>query len=155
MATLSAEGTWPPQPDAGGTITLDGGECGGRSLPMAAASAGVFARLEAGKVRIEGPARGTGSVRFIPASVPGMDLGLPEGQVAVEGTVSGDRFSVEFALLSPGAGPGEPAAAGLVLLGNGAGDPCVRIVIPHPLAGPEPGPADSAPGASGLPSPAK
>lgn len=153
VATLSGDGTWPPQPEAGSGLRLDGGAFEGRSLPLSAAAAGCFARLEAGKVRIEGPARGADTVRFIPAAVPGMDVGLAEGRVAVEGTVSGDRFALEFALRSPGAGPGEPAVAGLVLLGNAPGDPCVRIVIPHPLAGPEPGPMDSGGGASGASSP--
>lgn len=153
VATFSAQGEWPPQPEAGSGLRLDGGSFAGRALPSTAASAGVFARLEAGKVRIEGPAKGLGTARFIPSAVPGMQVDLPDGQVAVEGAVSGDRFVIEFRLQSPGTGPGEPAVAGLVLLGNGPGDPCVRLAIPHPLAGPEPGPMDAGSGASGSSSP--
>ncbi|MFO0961999.1 MAG: protein-disulfide reductase DsbD family protein [Phycisphaerales bacterium] len=145
MSKASAEGTWPPSPEAGTDINLNGGSFDGRSLPATAAKAGLFARLETGKVRIEGSARGHASASFVPAAVPGMQLTLPSDAAAVAGTVDGDKFKIACALESPGAGPRTPAFAGLVLLGRSPGDPCVWITIPHPLAGPE-----AAPGANGV-----
>ena len=137
VATLSGEGDWPPIADDGATLTLNGGSIGGRSLPMTAAAAGIFARLEAGKVTVEGPARGAATVRFIPANVPGMQLSLADGSPAIEGIVTGERFRIDFRASSLGEGPGEPAVAGLILLGNDPADPCVWLTIPHPLAGPQ------------------
>ena len=137
MATLAASGNWPPTAEAGTGLVLDGGSIGGRSLPATAASAGVFARLDAGKVRIEGPSQGHGTVRFIPAAVPGMQVDLPGGAVGLDATVQGDRFTLKFALQGAGQGPGEPAVAGLLLFGNSPSDPCVWLSIPHPLAGPD------------------
>lgn len=137
VATLSGEGDWPPIADDGATLTLNGGSIGGRSLPMTAAAAGIFARLEAGKVTVEGPARGAATVRFIPANVPGMQLSLADGSPAIDGIVTGERFRIDFQASSLGEGPGEPAVAGLILLGNDPADPCVWLTIPHPLAGPQ------------------
>jgi hypothetical protein len=151
MVTLAAGGECPPSADAGSGIVLDGGSFGGRSLPAKAATAGIFARLETDTVRIEGPAQGHGSVRFIPAGVPGMQIDIPEGSAAIEGTVEGGNFKIKFRLASPGVGPGEPAVAGLILLGNSPADPCVWLSIPHPLAGPDGSLGGNGVGASGLP----
>ena len=145
VSTLVAGGDWPPLAEAGTDVRLNGGSFGGRALPATAASAGIFASLENNTVRIEGPSRGTSTVRFIPAAIPGMQLGVPDGSVAVDGSVNGDRFRVEFTLQSLGQGPGEPAVAGLILLGNDPSEPCVWLTIPHPLAGP-----DGAFGANGV-----
>jgi hypothetical protein len=136
VATLLGDGTWPPVAEAGSGVQLNGGSFGGRSLPATAASAGLFARFENGKVSIKGPSQGQGSVRFIPASVPGMQLGMADGAVSIDGVVSGEKFNLEFTVTSVGEGPGQPAVAGLILLGNDASDPCVWLTIPHPLAGP-------------------
>ncbi len=136
VAKLSGGGNWPPVAEAGSGVQLNGGSFGGRSLPGTAASARLFASFENGKVSIKGSSQGHGSVRFIPANVPGMQLGMSEGAVAIEGTVSGEQFNLEFTVTSVGEGPGQPAVAGLILLGNAASDPCVWLTIPHPLAGP-------------------
>ena len=137
VTNLSGEGDWPPVADDGGALVLNGGSIGGRSLPMTAAAAGIFARLEAGKVTVEGPARGAATVRFIPANVPGMQVSLADGTAAIDGTVTGERFRLDFLASSLGEGPGEPAVAGLILLGNDPAGPCVWLTIPHPLAGPQ------------------
>jgi hypothetical protein len=137
VANLAGEGDWPPIADDGAVLTLNGGSIGGRSLPMTAAAGGIFARLEAGKVTIEGPARGAATVRFVPANVPGMQLSLADGSPAIDGIVTGERFRIDFQASSLGEGPGEPAVAGLILLGNDPAGPCVWLTIPHPLAGPQ------------------
>jgi hypothetical protein len=136
VAKLSGGGNWPPVVEAGSGVQLNGGSFGGRSLPATAASARLFASLENGKVSIRGSTQGTGSVRFIPAGVAGMQLAMSEGALAIEGTVSGDQFKLEFMVTSMGEGPDQPGVAGLILFGNSASDPCVWLTIPHPLAGP-------------------
>ncbi len=145
MSRATAEGSWPPSADAGTGLNLNGGVFEGRSLPTTAAQAGAFARLETGKVTIEGPLKGTGSARFIPAAIPGLQLEMTDGEAAVAGKSEGGKFRIEARIASPGAGPGAPAVAGLILLGGSPGDPCVWMTIPHPLAGPE-----STPGANGV-----
>lgn len=137
VSTLESSGTWPPVAEAGTGITLNGGSFSGRSLPATAAQAGIFARLEVRKLKIDGPAQGRSTVRFIPAAIPGLQLTMPDGAAAVDGTVSGDRFSLDIDIPSLGSGPGEPGVAGLVLLGNDPSDPCVWLTIAHPLAGPD------------------
>lgn len=145
VTTLTARGNWP-EPMDGEPLQLEGGSVGGASLPIAAAAADVNASVDAGRVTVEGPARGMASARFIPASVPGMQVVLPEGAAAAEGRVEGDRFRIEFELASPGTGAGQPALDGLVLLGNRPGDPCVRLVLPPPPPSPAPrAPAPAAP----------
>lgn len=139
MAELSASGD---SAIADGTELprgLSGGVALGRSLPESAERAGVVATLAPGSLVIEGPARGRESVRFIPADVPGLRVSLPQGQPAIAGAVAGGRFRIEVPLEALGSDRSRPAAAGLVLLGNQAGDPCVWLSIPH-----APGPAESA-----------
>ena len=130
VTTLTVSGEWP-EPLVGEPLQLEGGMVGGASLPVPAAAAGVTATLDAGRVTVEGPARGMASARFIPGSVPGMQVALPEGAVAAEGRVEADRFRIEFRLETPGVGAGQPALDGLVLLGNRPGDPCVRLTLPQ------------------------
>ena len=117
---------------------MAGGSLGGRSLPDTADRAGVTARHAGDRFVIEGPAHGLGTARFIPADVPGMEVTLPIGQPAVEGTAAGGRFRIEVPTGALGADPAGPAFAGLVLLGNRPGDPCVRLVVPHPPQAPAP-----------------
>jgi thiol:disulfide interchange protein DsbD len=154
VTACSARGTWPPSP-AGAEIALRGGAVGGASLPLTAEQAKVEARVTDGRARIEGPAQGASSVRFIPANVPGMLVDLPEGQAAIPGTVEGGRFRLEFPLRHPGEGDGQPAVAGLVLLGNRPGDPCVRLAVPRAAPAAAPSPPAEIPGASPAQPPAK
>ena len=138
MAELTASGesataTGPELPPG-----VAGGTLGGRSLPDTAERAGVTARHAGDRFVIEGPAHGHGAARFIPADLPGMEVTLPLGQPAVEGTVADGRFRIEVPTGALGADPAGPAFAGLVLLGNRPGDPCVRLVVPHPAKAPPP-----------------
>lgn len=153
IATLSGSGAWPPPTGDGAPVQLSGGSFEGRSLPLTAEAAGVTARLEGNQVTIEGPARNRRAARFIPDAVPGMQVALPEGKAAVEGTVDGDRFRIRFPLETPGEGAGQPAVAGLVLLGNEPADPCVWLSVPQPTPAGTAGSAGG--GASAAPAPAK
>lgn len=139
MAELSASGDAATAEGAELPRGLSGGVALGRSLPETAERAGVVATLAPGSLVVEGPARGRDSVRFIPADLPGLRVGLPAGQAAVAGTVSGGRFRIEVPLEALGSDRGRPAVEGLVLLGNQAGDPCVWLSVPH-----APAPAESA-----------
>ena len=143
VSTITGGGAWPPDTAGPTAANLAGGTFEGRSLPARADAAGVSARIEAGRVIVEGPAKGCGSVRFIPDAVPGMRVPLPDGKPAIEGTVAGDRFRLEFLLEAPGEGPGQPRLAGLVMLGNDPADPCVWLAVPHPVPAPAQ-PAESA-----------
>ena len=129
VTTLTGSGNWPV-PTEGEPVEPDGGTVDGASLPMSAAKAGVTARIDGTAVVVEGPAQGAASVRFIPAVVPGMEVELPPYAPSVAGTVADGRFRLEVRLKSPGVGRGNPVLAGLVLLGNGRGDPCVRLAVP-------------------------
>jgi ABC-type bacteriocin/lantibiotic exporter with double-glycine peptidase domain len=75
------------------------------------------------------------SVRFIPAAIPGLQVTLPEGTAAIEGTVASGRFRIDVPFETLGSDPAGPAFAGLVLLGNQPADPCVRLSLPHPAGG--------------------
>lgn len=144
MAELEASGGTAAVADAAELPAgLAGGTLGGRTLPDAPARAGVTASLSGKRLAIEGPAHGQSSARFIPCDVPGMEIDLPLGQPAIEGTVADGRFRLEVPLERLGADPAGPAVAGLVLLGNRPGDPCVRLAVPHPAPAPAP-PAESA-----------
>lgn len=153
IATLSGGGAWPPPTGDGAPVQLSGGTFEGRSLPLTAEAAGVTARIEGSQVTVEGPARNRRSVRFIPDAVPGMQVALPEGKAAIEGTVEDGRFRIRFALETPGEGDGRPAVAGLVLLGNEASDPCVWLAVPQPT--PAGASGSAAADASTAPAPSK
>ncbi len=116
-------------------LGLAGGTVGGRSLPDRAESLGVAASIAEGRVQIHGPARSFTSVRFIPAALPGLQVSLPDGTAAVEGTVTNGRFRIEVPFETLGSEPSGPAFAGLVLFGNQPSDPCVRLSLPHPAGG--------------------
>lgn len=151
MASLESSGH---DATAGGEplpLGLSGGSVGGRSLPDRPESLGVTASIGAGRVLVHGPARSFTSVRFIPAAVPGMQVTLPEGAAAVEGTVTNGRFRIEVPFATLGSEPGGPAFAGLVLFGNRPSDPCVRLSLPHPAEGAASGaPVTSNPSGPGL-----
>ena len=136
MSRASARGEWPPSADAGTSIDLNGGTFEGRSIPRTAKKAGVFAKLEVGKVTIDVPGELGSTAQFIPAGVPGMQVALPDGKAAIEGASEGGNCRIKFRPDSLGSGPGEPAVAGLVLLGWSPSEPCIWLTIPHPLAGP-------------------
>lgn len=116
-------------------LGLAGGAVGGRSLPDRPESLGVTASIAEGRVRIHGPARSFTSVRFIPAALPGLQVSLPEGAAAIEGSVTNGRFRIEVPFETLGSEPSGPAFAGLVLFGNQPSDPCVRLSLPHPAGG--------------------
>ena len=145
MAELSASGDAATGEGAELPRGLSGGVALGRALPETAERAGVVATLAPGRLVIEGPARGRDSVRFIPADIPGLQVTLPPAQAAVAGTVGAGRFRIEVPLAALGSDRDRAAVAGLVLLGNQAGDPCVWLSISHAA-----GPAESA-----APGPAK
>lgn len=153
IATLTGGGAWPPPTGDGAPVQLSGGSFEGRSLPLTAESAGVTARVEGRQVTIEGSARNRRTARFIPDAVPGMQVTLPEGKAALEGAVDGDRFRIRFTLETPGEGVGQPAVAGLVLLGNEPADPCVWLSVPQPT--PAGASGSAAGGASTPPGPSK
>jgi DsbC/DsbD-like thiol-disulfide interchange protein len=150
MASFEASGA---DATAGGDalpLGLTGGTVGGRSLPDRPESLGIMASIAAGRVQIHGPARSFQSVRFIPAAVPGLQVTLPEGAAAVEGTVVNGRFRIDVPFETLGSDPAGPAFAGLVLLGNQPADPCVRLSLPHPAGGAASGaPVTSNPPGSG------
>ena len=133
VTTLTGGGDWPVVTE-GEPVELDGGTVDGASLPMSADKAGVTARIDGKAVVVEGPAGGAASVRFVPSVVPGMEVELPPDAPSVTGTVADGRFRLELRLKSPGVGQGNPVFAGLVLLGNGRGDPCVRLAVPPSAA---------------------
>jgi hypothetical protein len=135
MASFEASGA---DATAGGValpLGLSGGTVGGRSLPDRPESLGIMASIAAGRVQIHGPARSFQSVRFIPAAIPGLQVTLPEGTAAIEGTVASGRFRIDVPFETLGSDPAGPAFAGLVLLGNQPADPCVRLSLPHPAGG--------------------
>lgn len=148
VSTVTGGGAWPPDAAGAPAVALAGGSFEGRSLPAPSDAVGVSARIDAGRVTVEGPARGRGSVRFIPDAVPGMQVPLPEGKPAIEGTVADDRFRLDFRLETPGVGAGQPRLAGLVLLGNDPADPCVWLAVPQEVAAPSPASVPVRPGAS-------
>lgn len=135
VSKAQAKGDWPPVTEEG-QIDLNGGSVAGRSLPLTAAKSGVFAKLEVGKVTIDVPGSLGGTAAFIPSAIPGLQIQLPEGQASFQGSPGSNGPRITFRPEALGSGPGEPAVAGLILLGSGAGDPCVWLSIPHPLAGP-------------------
>lgn len=135
ISKASARGDWPPITEAG-QIDLNGGSVAGRSLPLTAAKAGAFAKLEVGKVTIDVPGSLGGSALFIPSAVPGLQIQLPEGQAAIQGAPGPNGARITFRPDALGSGPGEPAVSGLILVGSAPSDPCVWLTIPHPLAGP-------------------
>ncbi len=131
-------------------LGLAGGAVGGRSLPDRPEALGVTASIASGRVQVHGPARAFTSVRFIPAALPGLQVSLPEGAAAVEGTVTNGRFRIEVPFETLGSEPSGPAFAGLVLFGNQPSDPCVRLSLPHPAGGAASGaPVTSNPPGSG------
>jgi hypothetical protein len=150
MASFEASGA---DATAGGValpLGLSGGTVGGRSLPDRPESLGIMASIAAGRVQIHGPARSFQSVRFIPAAIPGLQVTLPEGTAAIEGTVASGRFRIDVPFETLGSDPAGPAFAGLVLLGNQPADPCVRLSLPHPAGGAASGaPVTSNPPGSG------
>ena len=139
MAELSASGDAATGEGAELPRGPSGGVALGRALPETAERAGVVATLAPGRLVIEGPARGRDSVRFIPADIPGLQVTLPPAQAAVAGTIGAGRFRIEVPLAALGSDRDRAAVAGLVLLGNQAGDPCVWLSISHAA-----GPAESA-----------
>jgi len=146
MAELSASGDTAAVADAAELPAgLAGAPLGGRALPDTPERAGVTAKLNGTRLFIEGPAHGQPSARFIPCDVPGMEIDLPLGQPAIEGTVADGRFRLEVPLGRLGADPAGPAVAGLVLLGNRPGDPCVRLAVPHAAPAPAQPPESAAP----------
>ena len=154
VSAIAGEGAWPPDAAGSSALALSGGTFEGRSLPVPASSAGVAARIEGTNVAVEGPAQGRTAVSFVPDAVPGMQVPLPEGKATIEGSVSNDRFRLEFRLETPGEGAGNPRLAGLVMLGNAPTDPCVWLAVPQEAARPAPssvpvrrGASDPAPGA--------
>lgn len=155
VSTITGGGAWPPDTGGVAAVKLAGGAFEGRSLPAPADTMGVSARIDAGRVTVEGPAQGRGAVRFIPDAVPGMQVPLPEGKPAIEGTVADGRFRLEFRLETPGVGAGQPRLAGLVLLGNEPGDPCVWLAVPQEVPAPSPASVPVRRGASEPPPGAK
>lgn len=135
MASFEASGADATAGGAALPLGLSGGAVGGRSLPDRPESLGIMASIVAGRVQIHGPARSFQSVRFIPAAVPGLQVTLPEGSAAVEGTVVNGRFRIDVPFETLGSDPAGPAFAGLVLLGNQPAEPCVRLSLPHPAGG--------------------
>ncbi|MFM9098110.1 MAG: protein-disulfide reductase DsbD N-terminal domain-containing protein [Phycisphaerales bacterium] len=146
MAELSASGETAAVTDAAELPAgLVGAPLGGRALPDTPERAGVTAKLNGTRLVVEGPAHGQPSARFIPCDVPGMEIDLPLGQPAIEGALAGGRFRIELPLGRLGADPAGPAVAGLVLLGNRPGDPCVRLAVPHAAPAPAQPPESAAP----------